>query len=179
MKGHVGLGESMNFIFTAQSAAENGFLENSQVVVLFITTLVFWKRCYALYKKGDTDLQSYGLFISNISFAGVGRELSFGAVLGANDHVVAIVKATMASLFCLFIMSAFTLFILRVNNKMTNLLRFLSHPTSWYIYLAILVFGLSSAFEQGAFSAPKSMLIEEVCELVAFSCLLRGAWIFK
>ena len=79
----------------------------------------------------------------------------------------------------LFVAAALFVFLRLVAPKTTAIFRYLSHPTSLHIYLAILVFGVSSAFEQGSFQMPKSVILEEVLELIAFTILLRAAWVLK
>lgn len=169
----------MPFLMSVGIAAENGILDNLQVLVLMIATLVFWRRCYALYQKSDLDLLAYGLFISNISFVGSGRELSFGAELGLGEQGVLIVQLIMSLFWGLFVASSFVVFWRSVDRKFAEILRYLMHPTSLHVYLAIVVFGVSSAFEQGALLLPKSMVLEEVVELLSFVILVRAAWVLK
>jgi hypothetical protein len=159
--------------------AENRFLENIQVMVLLVATIVFLVRSFALYKKDGFVLLPYGLFVSTFPFIGAGRELSFGAALGISAQSVLGIKILMGCIVVLLVAAALFVFLRFVAPKTAAIFRYLSHPTSLHIYLAILVFGASSAFEQGSFQMPKSVILEEILELIAFAILLRAAWILK
>lgn len=159
--------------------AENGFLENIQVMVLLVATIVFLVRSFALYKKDGFVLLPYGLFVSTFPFIGAGRELSFGAALGISAQSVLSIKILMGCIVVLLVATALFVFLRFVAPKTAAIFRYLSHPTSLHIYLAILVFGASSAFEQGSFQMPKSVILEEILELIAFAILLRAAWVLK
>ncbi|RPE72072.1 hypothetical protein EDD53_1214 [Pacificibacter maritimus] len=159
--------------------SENGLLENAQIVILVLSTLVFWMRLYQLIKLRHLTLLAFGLFISNLPFVGAGRELSFGAAIGADPDLVTTIQIVMATFWAALTLCALGLFILRVSPKLAAIGRYFTHPTSLNIYAAILIFGLSSAFEQGAFYLPHSTLMEELLELVAFSLILRAAWVLR
>jgi hypothetical protein len=168
-----------NLLIDATIAAENGLLENIQVLILILATLVFCARAYALYKKDQFTLLAYGLCVSTFPFIGAGRELSFGAVLGANAQTVLSIKIVAGCVVLAFLAAASFIFWRYVETKISVILRYLSHPTSLHIYLAIVVFGLSSVFEKGSLQLPKSEVLEELVELLAFAILARAAWVLR
>jgi len=169
----------MAFFDLAVLTNENGLLESAQVGVLVLTTLVFWYRLFGLFSVKNLHLLAFGLFISNISFVGAGRELSFGATLGAGPDLVVTIQTVMATIWASLTLCALGLFITRVSPKLTAIKHYLTHPTSQNIYVAILLFGVSSAFEQGGLNLPKSMFMEELIELGAFAILMRAAWVLR
>jgi len=164
---------------TPEIAAENGLLENLQVVLLLMSTLLFLVRTYALSKANNLALLSYGLFVSTFPFIGVGREVSFGSAVGASAQGVLAVQVVMGAVVGVVLVAALVVFVRFVDSKLATIRRLLVHPTSLSIYLAILVFGVSSVFEQGAFGLSKSALLEELVDLLAFALLVRAAWVLR
>lgn len=159
---------------------ENGVLENTEIAVLILAVLVFAMQIGKLLKnrttQADNAALAFSLFLICLPLIGVAREVSFGRELGLSAEAVSAAKKGVGSLALVLIGLSIFVWVSKVQDRLKVLWGFLKGPTCRNLYLAILIFAVSSSFEKGTFGFPKSVFLEELFEVIAFLFIVRAAF---
>ncbi len=168
------------FLAGVPVTAENQLMEIAQVVVLILAFLIMAQSHVMAFGKSprtsseNADL-SFALFLSVIPFAGAGRELNFGRMLGAGPDVVGVVELVMGAIVLILIGFSLFLLVARVKNRLSEAKRIFTGPICRAMYLATAAFIVADVFEKQKTGTAGMVFMEEVMEVFAFFMILRAA----
>ncbi len=157
---------------------EGGILENTQVTILGLTAFILVKSALDLRQgKGITNNEglAYILVFLCIPILGFSRELSFGKVLALHPQIVVSLKIIIGGLAFVSLAMAIRMWLGMRPKRLKMLKGYTTNIYSFCIYAALLIFAFGSLFEKGKLGMPKSEMVEEVMELLAFIVLLGTA----
>lgn len=172
------------FVAGVPVTEENQSLEIAQVVVLVLAFLVMAQSHVLAFQTSprtypqNADL-SFGLFLSVIPFAGAGRELNFGRMVGAGPEVVDLVQTVMGAIVLLLIGLSFWLLAVRVKNRRAEARRIFTGPICRAMYLATLMFVIADISEKQKSSSEWLLFVEEAAEFVSFMLILRAGLLMR
>ncbi len=162
------------FVFphiTSDVAAENGILENLEVLFLFLAMLFF------LYASRHVSLKTIGWFSAVVCFSFILREVDvedlslpqwlivIGSGKGRNALIVALSLFTLWQLFK------------QINYRM--IVPLLATRFAFYMYWVFLCLVLSWLFDKGVVKSDSSNIFEELSEVNAYALILFSAVIYR
>lgn len=167
------------FLIGVPITAENQLMEIVQVIILVLAFLVMAQAHVMAFRKSprtssqNADL-SFALFLSVIPFAGAGRELNFGRMLGAGPDLVGLVQAVMGGIVLLLIGLSLFLLVTKVRNRLSEAKRIFTGPICRAMYLATAAFIVADVFEKQKTGGSGMVFMEEMLEIIAFLLILRA-----
>ncbi|PYC47652.1 hypothetical protein DI396_09450 [Litorivita pollutaquae] len=150
--------------------AENGVIENFQVIACIVSFSLFVWGAKVQFGKNNLDWAAVSLFFSLIPFVGAGRELSFGAVLSLHGTGLLYTKYFLSVVLVLMLSLSLILLVVAARRKKLHWRQALSGHV--FLVFAILSIIIAQMFEKGQLGFPKNQILEELMELLAYLLLV-------
>ena len=149
---------------------ENGLIENFQIAVCAVAAILFFTTANRQLMKSRLDQSAVSFFLGLIPFSGIGRELSFGAVLGMSSINVTYTQAIMASVLITILLLALVLLAISISRDQLHLEK--SFAGVHLVFISLFCIAAGQVFEHGTFGMPHSQMLEEISEAIGYLILL-------
>ncbi|WP_039003642.1 hypothetical protein [Falsihalocynthiibacter arcticus] len=160
------------------NTSEDGFIEEAELFVIIGMVLAWAIAAVKAARSHDefrAGIMAVSLAFTAVSFAGVGRETTWGAIYGLDPATVNVLMMTSAIIVILLLAGAFTLIVTHLKVSKAFLRRFItSRPMGW-ILCGLILFAIGAAFEENFLKVEPHQLFEEVFEFLAYLCIIFSA----
>ncbi|MEY8097855.1 hypothetical protein AB9F29_10545 [Falsihalocynthiibacter sp. S25ZX9] len=160
------------------NTSEDGFIEAAELIVI-IGMVLAWAIAAVKAERSHVEFRAgivaICLTFTAVSFAGVGRETTWGAIYGLAPATVNFFMMTSAVIVILLFVTAVTLVVTHFEDTKTSLRNLItSRPMGW-ISCGLILFAIGAAFEENLFGVEPHELFEEVFELLAYLSVIFAA----
>ncbi|MEH6835862.1 MULTISPECIES: hypothetical protein [Falsihalocynthiibacter] len=160
------------------NTSEDGFIEAAELIVI-IGMVLAWAiaavKAALSHVEFRAGIVAICLTFTAVSFAGVGRETTWGAIYGLDPATVNVLMMASAIIVILLLAGAFTLIVTHLKVSKAFLRNFItSRPMGW-ILCGFILFAIGAAFEENFLKVEPHQLFEEVFEFLAYFCIIFSA----
>ncbi|WP_114285199.1 hypothetical protein [Candidatus Halocynthiibacter alkanivorans] len=160
------------------AASESGIFEVGSIVVLAAMLLAWGAlalRPLTVAHVQSNALHAFAAVFAAVSFAGIGRETTWGAVYGVSRTTELMLTNISIVIFAAMLLYGLALWVMCTSGRLASARVFFRSRSWGWIAFGLVVFVFADLFEKHLIPVANSGLYEEVLELIAYGSVLLGA----